>query len=655
MREGSDRCDAYIDAWRKTARVNGPEMYKALYSRALDSPEEFWAEQALNLLSWEKPWEWPLRADFEEGKIEWFKGGALNAAYNCLDVRLDAIAEKPAYFWEGSRGEAPETITYRDLFRRVNRLAAALRAYGVRRGDRVALHLPDIPDLPVAMLACARIGAVHCVVSSQIGVEALSYRLSDLSAKAVVTAEAAYSGGSETPLKARLDNALLSCPSVETVFVVRRKGVEGAAAMTSGRDVWLDEALDAYGSPEPLQPEWMDAEAPLFVLYAGAPAGKPKGVVHTHGGYLVYAAFSARMILDLRDDDVLWIADELGGIFGHTYGLYGALLNGVSCLLREGTATASAGTVPWSLIDKYRVTNFWTPPSAIRSAASRDLGSVDSCDLSSLRLAGFMGEAVDTATWNWMHERVCRRGRPVVHGYGQTETGGMVIAPFPAVKPLKPGSCALPFFGVKPVILDPTTGEETAYPDQEGILCIVKPWPGIARTIFGDHDRFLEGAFYRVPGSFFTGDGAVRDSDGEYRVTGRVDDVIISAGRRIGIPELENALMRHPQVGEAAVVGYPHPVRGRGAHAFVQASEGPSDDLESTLKNMVREIIGDFAVIDRIQWVDTLPRTPSGKILRVILQRIAAGDVNNLGEFGALADPATIRNLIDGRRRLESA
>jgi acetyl-CoA synthetase len=652
MSEAPEGYDAVLEKYRKTARIKSIPDYEELYRKSLSLPEEFWGEKAGEYLSWEKRWDFVLRFDMEEAEVEWFGGGVLNAAYNCVDRHAEKQPDKTALLRQGDAADRSVSITYEDLRLRVTKVAAALKARGVERGDRVVLHLPAIVELPVAMLACARIGAVHCAVSEGYGAEALTYRINDCKAKVVVTADAGMVSGEEAPLKPNVDSAVKECPSVETILVVKRS--EEETELEGPGRTWWHEAIEDPSLPASVPPEPMGAEDPLFILYVGGGTGKPKGLVHTHGGYLLHAAMTTSLILDMKDDGVLWLFEDTAWISGHTYAVYGPLLNGLTSVIFEGSRESVDRDRLCSIISKNNVDTFCTLPATVRSLMAGDGGGSAEHAPSSLKLLALTEEIADESVWNWFYEKIGGKRCPVVDAYCQSEAGGFLIAPLPGVDPVGPGSCGRPFFGVEPVILDPDTGDEVGYPDQEGVLCLSKPWPGIARTVFGDHERFLESCFNRVPGLFFTGDGAKRDQNGYYRITGRIDDVINTAGRRLGIPELESVLVGHEMVTEAAVVGFPHYGKGRGVYAFVHPAEGAerSDAFKEELRNLIRTGIGGPADLDVIQWTDTLPRTPSGKLLRVVLQRIAAGDVHALGDAGVPADAEVIESLVKGRLEL---
>ncbi|HTY23405.1 MAG TPA: acetate--CoA ligase [Desulfomonilaceae bacterium] len=652
MPKASEQYDAHLDAYRKTAYINSPDMYKELYERSLNTPEEFWAEQAERYLSWMKKWDAVVESDFEEARVKWFSGGVLNAAYNCLDRHIEKLKNKPAYHWEGDGPNRSYTATYLELYEKVNMLAAFLQSRGVKRGDRVIIFMPMVLELPVAMLACARIGAVHCVVHSGFGPTAVAYRIQNSRAKVVITADGGFRAGKPSPLKSRIDAVLESCTSVELVIVLKHTGE--AVRLNAPKEVWWHNAIADPALPSYVAPEPMDAEDPLFILYTSASAGRPVGLVHTHGGYLLYASMTARLVFDLKDEETFWITEDLAWIPGHSYGVYGPLLNGLTSVIFEGAPGYSDHGRLWEIVAKHKVDKFCTRPSTIRSLARHAPDCTDGHDMNSLKLLGFIGETVGREEWKWYYERVGKGRCPIINAYSLAEAGGILIAPFPAVAPLRIGACSLPFFGVKPVLLDPDTGTEVQFPGGEGVLCIQRAWPGMARTVFGSHERFIEDKFSRVPGLFFTGDGAKKEGDGQYWIIGRIDDVINSGGRRLGIPEIESALLENDKVADTAVVGYPHPIKGSGVYAFVRLQDNAekSDELKRELVDLVRNTVADFAEIDVIQWIDTLPRTPSGKIIRIILQKIAAGDVASVRDFFTIADPAVVESLVKGRLEL---
>ncbi|MEW5722904.1 MAG: acetate--CoA ligase [Thermodesulfobacteriota bacterium] len=641
--------DAHLEEYRRVAYVRGMEEYRELYRRSLEDPEGFWGEQAENYLTWFKPWDFVVRSDFSRLEIKWFGGGVLNAAYNCLDRHLPALADKVAYFWEGDEPGQDEAVTFRQLHQRVNKLAALLQSKGVKKGDRVIIYLPMIVELPVSLLACARIGAVHAVVFTGFSAEALAGRILDCEARVVLTADGVPRAGRKIPLKKNVDEALRQCPGVETVVVYDRCGLN--PGMTPGRDIWWHEAAADPGLAKSVKPEPMEAEEPLFILYTSGSTGKPKGVVHTHGGYLLYAAMTTRLTFDLKDEEVFWCTADVGWAAGHTYGVYGPLCNGLTSVLFEGVPTYPGPGRCWSIVARYKVAKLYTAPAVIRSLAKEGVEHVEKHDLSSLRLLGSGGEPFDPEAWRWYYHHAGLDRAPIMDTWWQTEAGGHLITPLPGVAPLKPGSCALPFFGVDPVIIDPETGEEAEFPGQEGVLFIRRAWPGLARTFYRNHDRFRETYFSRLPGLYFTGDGAKKDEDGYYWILGRIDDVINVSGHRLGTAEIESALVLHPLVAEAAVVGSPHPLKGQAVYAFVTLNSGAekSEDLKKELVKLVRSEIGPIATLDAIQWADALPKTRSGKILRRLLQKIAAGLVDRLGDTSTIADPVVIEALIRDR------
>ncbi|MGD8385506.1 MAG: acetate--CoA ligase [Desulfobacteraceae bacterium] len=637
--------DAHLEDYRKVAYVPDRETYDAMYRRSIDDPEGFWAEQALQYLTWDRSWDFVLKHDFHEARIEWFGGGVLNATTNCLDRHLNTLRDKVAYYWEGDSPEERRTITFGELHEEVNRMAAVLKARDVGKGDRVVIYMPMIPELPVAMLACARIGAVHSVVFGGFSAEALGNRIQDCDAKMVITVDGGFRAGKSVPLKQNVDEALKSCPGVKTVLVFDRAGLK--PVLDPSREVWWHEAVKDPNLPSHVDPEPMGAEDPLFILYTSGSTGKPKGVVHTHGGYLLYAAMTNRLTFDMKDDEVFWCTADIGWVTGHSYGVYGPLINGFTSVIYEGVPNYPGFDRYWEIVARYRVAKFYTAPTVIRALAKEGHEYVEKHDISCLKLLGSVGEPINPEAWRWYYHYVGRDWCPIMDTWWQTETGGHMLTPLPAVAPIKPGSCSFPFFGVDPVILD-DVGEPVKYPDQEGVLCIQRPWPGMARTVFGDHERFKETYFSQVPGMYFTGDGAKQDEDGYYWIIGRIDDVINVSGHRLGTAEIESALVLHAKVAEAAVVGFPHSVKGQGIYAFVTLNSGvaKSDDLKKELFALVRSEIGPIATIDVIQWADALPKTRSGKIMRRILQKIAAGKTDEIGDTSTIADPAVVDRLI---------
>lgn len=648
MTETTEVYRTHLPGFQETAFIKGYEEYKALHQKSLENPDSFWAEQAEKHLSWYQTWDHVLEYDFPQGKISWFGGAKLNATYNCLDRHLDAIGEKTAYFWEGDDPNQSLKLTYKELYQLVNKAAAAFKAKGLKKGDRVVIYMPMVPELAVAMLACARLGVVHSIVFGGFSAESLANRINDCGAKMVITADGSFRAGKTIPLKNAVDAALPNCPEVENILVLDRCGL---GLELGEKESWWHEVMADPSLPDYVEPEPMDAEDPLFILYTSGSTGKPKGVVHTHGGYLLYAAMTTRITFDLKDDEVFWCTADIGWITGHTYLVYGPLINGLTGLIFEGVPSYPGFDRFWQVVEKYQVNKFYTAPTVIRSVAKEGAAMVDQYDLSSLRLLGTVGEPINPEAWRWYYEHVGKSRCPIVDTWWQTETGGHMMTPLPGVHELKPGSCAQPFFGVDPVIIDPDTGEPAKYPNQEGVLCIRKPWPGMARTVFGDHKRFIETYFSQVPGMYFTGDGAKFDEDGYFWIIGRIDDVINVSGHRLGTAEIESALVAHRDVAEAAVVGFPHQVKGQGIYAFVTLNTGveKTDEIKKELVKMVRAEIGPVATPDVIQWADALPKTRSGKILRRMLQKIAAGNVEEMGDTTTIADPSVLEQLIKER------
>ena len=622
-----------------------PAEYEKGYRLSLDDPDSFWGEQG-KIIDWIKPYTKVKNTSFTDGvSIKWYEDGTLNVAANCIDRHLAKKAQDTAIIWESDDPNIARHISYAELHEQVSRLANVLKARGVKKGDRVTIYLPMIPEAAFAMLACARIGAVHSVVFGGFSPDSLIGRIQDAKASVLITADEGVRGGRHVPLKANADEALKHCPGVDTVIVVKRTG--GKVSWEEGRDLWYHDEIAKVSADCP--PTEVSAEDPLFILYTSGSTGKPKGVLHTTGGYLVYAALTHKLVFDYRPGEVYWCTADVGWVTGHSYILYGPLANGATTLMFEGVPNYPDASRFWQVIDKHKVSIFYTAPTAIRALMREGLGPIEKTSRKSLRLLGSVGEPINPEAWLWYWEHVGDKRCPIVDTWWQTETGGILITPLPGAIPQKPGSATKPFFGVKPLIVD-ATGEELQGAT-EGNLCIADSWPGQMRTIFGDHKRFVETYFSTYPGLYFTGDGCRRDADGYYWITGRVDDVINVAGHRLGTAEIESALVAHVKVAEAAVVGFPHDIKGQGIYAYVtlMAGEEPSEQLRKELVAWVRKEIGPIATPDFIQWAPGLPKTRSGKIMRRILRKIAANEHDSLGDTTTLADPGVVTGLVDSR------
>jgi len=621
------------------------ERYKEMYAASIRDPEGFWREEAKRL-DWIKPFTKVKNTsfDYDNVSIKWFEDGTLNVCANCVDRHLESRGDQTAIIWESDEGETTH-ISYRELHREVSRMANVLKALGVGKGDRVVLYLPMIPEAALAPLACARIGAIHSIVFAGFSPDALADRINNAEAKLVMTADEAPRGGRSTPLKANVDKALQKCADGVQSLVVRRTG--GSVDMTPGRDHWLhEEEARVSDSCEPVE---MNAEDPLFVLYTSGSTGKPKGVVHASAGYLLFTAVTFHYTFDYKDGEIYWCTADIGWVTGHSYIVYGPLANGATTLIFEGVPTYPDPGRFWEICDKHKVNIFYTAPTAIRALMGQGDEWPAKHDLSTLRILGTVGEPINPEAWNWYNEAVGRRRCPIVDTWWQTETGGHMITPLPGAMALKPGSAGLPFFGIEPVILT-DKGEMIEGPG-EGVLCIGDSWPGQMRTVWRDHARFVSTYFETYKGYYFTGDGCRRDEDGYYWITGRVDDVLNVSGHRMGTAEIESALVAHDKVSEAAVVGYPHDIKGQGIYAYVtlMAGEEPSDDLKTELQTFVRQEIGPIAKPDLIQFAPGLPKTRSGKIMRRILRKIAENEYGALGDTSTLADPSVVDNLIENR------
>ena len=630
------------------ARVD-KNRYQQLYRQSVEDPDGFWGQAAERLDWYVKPKTIRnVNYDLQDFRIKWFEDGELNASVNCLDRQLAKRGDKVALLFEPDSPDSPSVgVTYRDLYERVCRLANALRELGVRKGDRVTIYLPMIVESAVAMLACARIGAIHSVVFGGFAPNSIADRVIDCGSKLIITADEGQRGSKKIPLKANVDAALKTpgTESVETVLVVRHTG--GDVQMQESRDRWYHELVDAQ--PAECEPERMNAEDPLFILYTSGSTGKPKGVLHTTGGYLLYAAYTHEAIFDLREDDVYWCTADVGWVTGHSYIVYGPLANGATSLMFEGVPNYPDTSRFWNVIDKHQVTIFYTAPTAIRALMREGDEPVKRTSRKSLRLLGSVGEPINPEAWRWYYDVVGEGRCPIVDTWWQTETGGIMISPLPGAVDLKPGSATLPFFGVQPALVD--AEGKVMEGATEGNLIITDSWPGQMRTVYGDHQRFIDTYFRTYPGSYFTGDGCRRDEDGYYWITGRVDDVINVSGHRIGTAEVESALVSHPKVAEAAVVGFPHDVKGQGIYAYVTliADEVPSEALHKELVAWVRKEIGPIASPDHLQWAPGLPKTRSGKIMRRILRKIAENAPDQLGDTSTLADPSVVDSLVNER------
>ncbi|HVY59519.1 MAG TPA: acetate--CoA ligase [Xanthobacteraceae bacterium] len=646
-----DKIYAVPADWAKRAYVDEAK-YRDMYARSISDPNGFWGEEAKRL-DWIKPFTKVKNTSYDPHNvsIKWFEDGTLNAAYNCVDRHLPRHADRVAIIWEGDDPKDDKRITYRELHAEVCRFANVLKARGVKKGDRVTIYLPMIPEACYAMLACARIGAVHSVVFGGFSPDSLAGRIDDAKSSVLVTADEGVRGGRKIPLKANSDEAAQKAGGVETMIVVRHTGA--AVDMKQGRDIYYDEIAKTVSAECPC--EEMSAEDPLFILYTSGSTGKPKGVLHTTGGYVLYSAMTHHYVFDYHEDDIYWCTADVGWVTGHSYIVYGPLANGATTLMFEGVPNYPSTSRFWEIVDKHKVNIFYTAPTAIRALMQAGDGPVKKTSRASLRLLGSVGEPINPEAWEWYH-RVVGDGRcPVVDTWWQTETGGILITPLPGAIACKPGSATKPFFGIVPQIVD---GSGNVIEGAgEGNLCIADSWPGQMRTVYGDHQRFVDTYFKTYPGKYFTGDGCRRDADGYYWITGRVDDVINVAGHRLGTAEVESALVAHPKVSEAAVVGYPHDIKGQGIYAYVtlMAGEKPDEMLRKELVQWVRKEIGPIASPDLIQFAPGLPKTRSGKIMRRILRKIAEDEFGNLGDISTLADPAVVDDLVTNRQNRRGA
>ncbi|AZC40028.1 acetate--CoA ligase [Pseudomonas chlororaphis] len=635
------------DAVRRAAQLSQDD-YQRLYRESIEHPSTFWAEQATRFLHWSAPWQTVQRYDLKTGAATWFAGGQLNVSYNCIDRHLEKRGDQVALIWEGDDPAESLQITYKKLHHYVCRLANVLKSRGVKKGDRVCIYMPMIPEAAYAMLACTRIGAVHSVVFGGFSPDALRDRILDADCRTLITADEGVRGGKFVPLKNNVDKALQSCPNVSTVVVVER--TQNPVNWVEGRDLWYHQAIRGVEDHCPPQP--MDAEDPLFILYTSGSTGKPKGVLHTTGGYLLQAAMTFKYVLDYREGEVFWCTADVGWVTGHSYIVYGPLANGATSLIFEGVPSYPSSSRFWEVIDKHRVNIFYTAPTALRALMREGPEPLQHTSRSSLRLLGSVGEPINPEAWEWYFNIVGEQRCPIVDTWWQTETGGIMLSPLVSASHIKPGCATRPMFGVQPVLLD-EHGKEISGAGS-GILAIKASWPAQIRSVYGDPQRMVETYFKPYPGYYFTGDGARRDEDGDYWITGRIDDVINVSGHRIGTAEVESALVLHDSIAEAAVVGYPHDLKGQGIYAFVTPMNGvdPSDELKQELLSLVSREIGSFAKPELIQWAPALPKTRSGKIMRRILRKIACNELDSLGDTSTLADPSVVEGLIDKRLNL---
>ena len=631
----------------ENAHISSMEQYQKLYQESIEDPAGYWSKQA-ERLHWYKKWDDVVDFDFVDANIKWFSGGKLNVSYNCLDRHVEAgFGDRTAIIWEGNDPAEDKTFSYSELLAEVEKFANVLKDNGIQKGDRVCIYMQMVPQLPIAMLACARIGAVHSIVFGAFSSDSLRDRINDSSCKMLITQDTGVRGKKlDIPMKVNADKACAETPSIEVVVVVQRTGAE--VNMEEGRDIWWHDGMEKAHDHCP--PEEMDAEDPLFILYTSGSTGKPKGVLHTTGGYLVYTSLTHEKIFDYHEDDVYWCTADIGWVTGHSYIVYGPLANRAISVMFEGVPTYPDMGRFWQIVDKHKINLFYTAPTAIRALMRHGDTWPNEHDLSSLRLLGTVGEPIKEPEWMWYHSVIGSENCPIVDTWWQTETGGILITPLPGAIPTKPGSATLPFFGVEPVILN-QQGDELEGAT-EGLLAIKSAWPGMMRTLYGDHERFRQTYFAAFPGYYLTGDGAKRDEDGYYWITGRVDDVLNVSGHRIGSAEVEGAIGKADGVAEAAVVGYPHDIKGQGIYAYVTLMSGlePDDELTAAIVKTVRAEIGPHASPDKIQFTDGLPKTRSGKIMRRILRKIAEGDVDKLGDTSTLADPSVVEDLVEGRQ-----
>ncbi len=634
--------------WSAHAHIKNMDQYQEIYDSSLRDRDAFWANIA-ERITWYKKWDTVSNVDFKKAEIKWFEGGKLNISYNCLDRHVEAgKGDRTALIWEGNNPEEDKRFTYQELLDEVQKFANVLKNIGVEKGDRVCMYLQMVPQLPVAMLACARMGAVHSIVFGAFSADSLRDRINDSECKVLITQDTGVRGTKQTiPMKSNADNAVVQTPSIEHVIVVQRTGEP--IEMSDKRDLWWHEEMDKADAVCP--PEEMDAEDPLFILYTSGSTGKPKGVLHTTGGYLVYASYTHELVFDYHEDDIYWCTADIGWITGHSYIVYGPLANCATSVMFEGVPNYPDFSRFWDVVDKHKISLFYTAPTALRALMKEGNQWVEKNNLSSLRLLGSVGETIKEPEWLWYYNIVGKGNCPIVDTWWQTETGGILLTPLPGATPIKPGTATFPFFGIEPVLLT-EDGQEIEGNNVSGLLAIKSSWPGQMRTIYGDHDRFFETYFSQCSGYYFTGDGARRDGDGYYWITGRVDDVLNVSGHRIGTAEVEGAIGKADGVAEAAVVGYPHDIKGQGIYAFVTLMTGvdADDSIEQGIRESVKKDIGPHAKPDRLQFTPALPKTRSGKIMRRILRKIAEGDTDNMGDISTLADPSVVENLVAGSK-----